>query len=260
VSITEDAPARQASRRPVVRLPGRARRASPWWWLVVVSTVVLLGAAAVMATWWILSSERRSVSYRVIGTPSAIQLDLGDADVEIVGGEDGPIRVVRTEEFAFGEPPRDEHSVEEGVLRITSRCPDTVVGTCSAAYRIAVRDNVDLDIRSSSGRVRVIGLNGSAQIRTASGPIAVDGFCGFTLVATSASGDVRGAAACSPDSMELRSASGDVHAIVPPGRYRVDANSDRGSTDVRNLTPSEDASFAVQAISGSGDVLVEGGR
>ena len=58
--------------------------------------------------------------------------------------------------------------------------------------------------------------------------------------------------------MELRSARGDVHAIVPADRYRVDANSDRGNVVIRNVTQTEDAAFAVQAISGGGDVLVEG--
>jgi Putative adhesin len=260
MSITEDAPVRQQPRRSPVRLPGRARRASPWWWLVVVSTVVLVGAIAVMGIWWAATSERREVSYRVIGTLSAIELDLDTANVEVAGGEAGPIQVVRTEEFAFDHPPEDRHTVQNGVLRISSRCPDTVVGTCRASYRILVRDNVQLNIRSSSGGVRVSGLNGSARIETASGPIVVDGFCGFQLTATSASGAVRGAADCSPDRMELRSASGDVHAIVPTGRYRVDASSDRGSARVSNLVVTDDASFAVQAISGSGDVLVDGRR
>jgi hypothetical protein len=260
MSITEDAPVRSVPRRSPVRLPGRARRASPWWWLVLVSTVLLVGFAAGMGIWWAASSDRREVSYRVIGTLSAIELDLDTASVEIVGGEAGPIRVVRTEEFAFDRPPDDDHAVRDGVLRIRSRCPDTVIGTCTASYRIAVRDNVQVNVRSSSGLVRIAGLNGSARIETGSGPISVDGFCGFQLTATSASGDVLGAADCSPDRMELRSASGDVHAIVPPGRYRVDANSDRGSADVRNLVASEDATFAVQAISGGGDVIVEGRR
>ena len=60
--------------------------------------------------------------------------------------------------------------------------------------------------------------------------------------------------------MQLRSNSGDVHAIVPTGRYRVDANSDGGSARVRNLVVADDAPYAVQAISGSGDVLVDGRR
>ena len=133
-----------------------------------------------------------------------------------------------------------------------------MVGTCHAAYRIGVRDNVQVNVVTSSGLVRVTSLNGSARIQTGSGAIAVDGFCGFQLSATSASGDVRGAAACSPDRMELRSSSGDVHAVVPANRYRVDATSSRGSVEVRDVTETDDAPFAVQAISGTGDVLVEG--
>ena len=69
---------------------------------------------------------------------------------------------------------------------------------------------------------------------------------------------MRGAADCSPDRVELRSTSGDVHAVVPAGRYRVDAASARGSAEVRNLVVTDDASFAVQAISGTGDVIVDG--
>ena len=222
------------------------------------SALALAAVAAVMGVWWATSSERREVSYRVIGTLSAIELDLDEASVEIVGGEAGPTQVTRTEEFAFGRPPRDRHAVRNGVLRIDARCPDTVIGTCRAAYRLLVGDNVQINVRSSTGSVRIAGLKGSARVETASGPISVDAFCGFQLTAASGSGDVRGGATCSPDRMELRSAGGDVHAIVPVARYRVDANSDLGSVQVRNLVQAEDASFAVQAISGAGDVLVEG--
>ena len=107
--------------------------------------------------------------------------------------------------------------------------------------------------------MRIQGLTASARIETGEGAIAVDGFCGFRLSATSGSGDVRGAADCSPDRLELRSGSGDVQAVVPPARYRVDASSDRGSAEVSDdLTVADDAPFAVQAISSSGDVTVEG--
>jgi hypothetical protein len=258
MSITEDAPAPTAARRLPLQLPGRARRASPWWWLVLVSSALLLAALATLAVWWIASRETQVAQYRVLGTVSAIELDVGDADVEVTGGASTAVDVRRTAEYAFGHPPDQTRQLEGDVLQITSRCPDTVVGTCRAAYRIAVRDNVQVSVITGDGRVRVSSLNGSARIQTGSGAIAVDGFCGFQLSAISASGDVRGAAACSPDRMELRSTSGDVHAIVPTNRYRVDAGSSRGSVEVRNVTETDDAPFAVQAISGTGDVLVEG--
>ena len=257
MSITEDAPAPPAARRSPLLRPGRARRASPWWWLVLVSSALLLAAIAAMAAWWIASRETQVAQYRVLGTVSAIELDVGAADVEISGGAP-TVEVRRTAEFAFGRPPEQTRRIDGDVLQISSRCPDTVVGTCHAEYRIRVRDNVMVNVITTSGRVRVASLNGSARIQSGSGAIAVDGFCGFQLSATSASGDVRGAAACSPDRMELRSTGGDVHAVVPAGRYRVDASSSRGTVEVNNIAETDDAPFAVQAISGTGDVIVDG--
>lgn len=260
MSITEDASApAPAARRTAVRLPGPARRASPWWWLVAASALLLLTIAVVLGVWWATSRTTQLVTYNVRGTPTAIELDLGEAPVQITGGATGAVEVRRTEEFAFGRRPRITRRLESrsGVLRIASRCPATVLSTCAVSFRIAVPDNVLVSVRTTSGRVAISSLNGSARLASSSGDIAVNGFCGFTLVATSASGDVTSAADCSPDRMELRSGSGDVHAVVPSGRYRVDAHNDANGQRVRNLTVADDASFTIQALSGSGDVTVE---
>jgi hypothetical protein len=258
MSITEDAPA--LPRRSLVRLPGAARRASPWWVLVAASALVLAGVAVLMGVWWAASTTTREGHYRVVGTLSALELDLGAAPVEITGGAGGTVDVRRTEHYAFGQPPRVTRGVQGSALRITSRCPQTILGGCDVSFRIAVPDNVLVNVRTSSGDVRIASLNGSARVTTGSGSVSIDGFCGFTLVATSSSGDVHGGAECSPDRIELRSGSGDVSAVVPAGRYRVDAHSDRVPARVRNLTVADDAAFTVQALSGSGDVSVEGAR
>jgi hypothetical protein len=257
MSITEDAPATAPARRSAVRLPGPARRASPWWWLVAGSALVLVAIAAILCVWWAASRTTQAAGYTVRGTLSGVELDLGDAPVQITGGAGDDVEVRRTEEFAFGRRPSVTRSVRDGVLRITSRCPDTVLTSCGAAFRIAVPDNVLVTVRTSSGRVAISALNGSARVTTGSGGVAIAGFCGFTLVVRSASGDVSAGADCSPDRVELRSGSGDVRAVVPSGRYRVDALSDTGTERVRGLTVADDASFTVQAVSGSGDVTVE---
>ena len=217
-----------AARRSPVRLPGSARRASPWWWLVAGSALLLIVVALVMVGWWAATRETRNVRFRVLGTLTAVELDLGDAPVQITGGAGGAVEVRRTEQISFDHPPDITRSVSGGVLRITSNCPDTVLGSCQASFRVAVPDNVLVNVRTSSGRVGISGLNGSARVASGSGADRDHGFCGFTLVATSASGDVSAAADCSPDRWSCGPASGDVHAVVPPGRYRVDANSDSG--------------------------------
>jgi hypothetical protein len=257
MSVTEDAPANtRAARRSPVRLPGSARRVSPWWLLVAASALILIIVAVVLAIWWIASSETRTGRIRVSGEAAALELDLGDAPVQITGGS-GLIDARRTEKASFGHPPTVTQGVDNGVVRIASRCPDTVLGTCQSSWRVAVPDNVRVNVRTSSGRVAISGLNGSARVTTDSGDVSLSGFCGFTLVVATASGDVNSAADCSPDRIELRSGRGDVHAVVPRARYRIDAHSDTGTDRVRGLTAADDASYTVQALSGSGDVTVE---
>jgi DUF4097 and DUF4098 domain-containing protein YvlB len=100
-------------------------------------------------------------------------------------------------------------------------------------------------------------VRATVQITSGSGPIAVAGFCGFQLRASSDSGAVRALSECSADRLELRSRAGDVRAVVPSGRYQIDASSDTGSVRVRGLTSAEDAPFQIQALSTSGDVSVQ---
>jgi Putative adhesin len=239
------------------RRPGPARRVSPWWWLVGASALVLVLAGIVIGVWWLASRETRVATYRVFGTLNTIQLDLGGADAEIIGGS-RVVEVRRTDELAFGRGPTETRALEGAVLRIRSRCRDVVLTTCSSSYRIAVPDNVQVTARSSTGRVAVSGLNGSASITTGSGPIDVTAFCGFSLGAASSAADVRADAECSPERLALRSGSGDVRAGVPAGRYRVEAISDSGDVRVGGLVADDAASFQIEAISASGDVTVEG--
>ena len=72
-------------------------------------------------------------------------------------------------------------------------------------------------------------------------------------------GDVRAVASCTPQRLQLRSRAGSVQALVPPGRYRVDAESDEGKRSVRGVTTGDDAPFQVQALSTTGDVRVGSG-
>jgi hypothetical protein len=233
---------------------------SAWAWLVTLSACVVLGVALTIGVWWAASSERRVTSYTVRGPLDAISLDLGDADAEIVGGRDEPVvEVRRTDHFAFSHPATSSRSVANGVLSLRSRCAPTAVGTCSARYRLSVPNNVPITVVTGSGDVGIAGFRGSARIATRTGDIAASSFCGFLLDARAESGSVSATAACAPERLELRSRTGDVRAVVPPGRYRVDADSDGGSRTVRGVSSVEDAPFQILALSGAGDVQVEAG-
>ncbi len=252
MSITEAAPV-EALPEPRPEAP----RTAAWWWIVAASVLVLGATAATLTVWWGLTRETRTTTYRVLGDDlTGMRLDLGDADVEIDGGAPA-VEVRRVDRFAFGEPSREQRSVADGRLSIVSRCPEQVLGSCHATYRITVPDNVPVEIETSSGSVVVAGVRASVQADTGSGAITATGFCGFSMRASSDSGDVSAVADCSADRLELRSRSGDVRAVVPAGRYQVDAQSDSGSMRIRGLTPTDDAPFQIQALSASGDVSVE---
>ena len=239
---------------------GEHRPRSSWRLLVGFSSVVVVSLLLVLCIWWALSTRQRVTSYAVRGPLDAILLDLDNADAEIVAGRDEPVVEIRhTDRYAFDQPPVSRRAVADGVLRLRSRCPPAILGTCSATYRLTVPNNVPITVRTGSGDVQIAGFRGSARIATRSGDITASAFCGFLLQARADRGDVSAAAACAPQRLELRSRTGDVHAVVPPGRYRIDAGSDDGVRTLRGLVPVDDAPFDILALSGSGDVDVEAG-
>jgi putative adhesin len=234
------------------------RRPSAWALVVAASAAIVVGCALVLGIWWLASSETRIATYSVRGAVSGVTLDLAGASAVVVGGGAGrAVEVRRTDEFSFGRRAAAQRAVADGVLRLRSRCPVTVLASCSAAYRVTVPDNIPVRVRTSSGDVRFSDYRGSASIATTTGDIAVGGYCGFLLQARAESGDVSASASCAPERLVLRSRSGDVRAVVPAGRYRVDADTDGGSRRVVGLTPVEDAPFQIQALSSAGDVDVE---
>jgi hypothetical protein len=231
-----------------------------WPRLVTASASVVLLVVLGLAAWWASSSETRVTSYSVRGALDAIVLDMGNADAEIVGGRDAPVvDVRRTDRFAFAHPARAGRRVERGTLTLRSRCPATVLGSCAAAYRLTVPNNVPVTIRTDSGDVRLDGFRGSARIETLTGDVSASAYCGFALRARAEDGDLSAAASCAPERLELRSRTGNIRAVVPPGRYRVDADTDTGVRTVRGLTMADDAPFQILALSSAGDVELEAG-
>jgi hypothetical protein len=243
--------------RPVDAL---TRHASSWGWLVTVSAFSLLTAALVLAVWWAATDEERTATYNVRGSVTGIALDIGEANLQIVGGgNQTAVQVSHSDRFAFGHPPEAERIVRGGTLELRSRCPAALLGSCSSAYRLRVPDNVPVRVKTTSGSVSSSGYRGSATVDTRSGDVNFDGWCGFNLQVQADVGDVRAAAACAPQRLQLRSRTGSVQVLVPPGRYRVDAESDQGKRSVRGLSTGDDAPFQVQALSTTGDVRVGSG-
>lgn len=239
-------------------MPAR-RPQIPWTSLVVASAAALLVVAIGLGLWWAATKETRVASYRVTGSLNRIEIDVRSGGVEITDAGGSAVQVRRTDSFAFDRPPAARRSVRDGVLRLSSRCPRQVVGGCSSAYRVAVPENVPVTIRTTDGDVRIAAFRGSAEVTTGAGNVFVDGFCGFGLSVKTGSGDARATATCSPQTLNLRSSTGDVDATVPAGGYRVEADSNNGHTDVTGVQRNQAAPYEIQALSNDGDVTVRGG-
>jgi hypothetical protein len=239
--------------------PATATRISRWGIVVMASALVIGGAVAALAIASVASSHERVVSFDVRGSLNGVSLDVDDGDVMITGGgQRALLGVQRTDRYAFGHDAPVQRTVDGGELRLRSRCPNAVPRACSVSYRVVVPDNVPVTVRTTGGKVTFRAYRGSARVTTRSGDIDVAGFCGFSLEARAESGDIAADTACAPQQLAVRSNEGSVHVTVPPGRYQVEAESASGSETVRGLDAVADAPFAIQALSSSGSVSVEG--
>jgi hypothetical protein len=238
---------------------GLRGRLSGWTLLVGASAAALVAAAVAMAALWAATSNRSSTSYSVTSALLGVEIDVGKGNVEIIGGGRDEVQVRRIDRSLFGHEPKEQRTIENGVLQITSRCVALVVGSCTADYRVTVPESVAVTIAAEHGDVRLTAFRGSAQIVTGAGSIAADAFCGFVLHATSRGGSIDVATICSPERLELRTHGGDVTAAVPPGRYSIEADSNGGNVAVSGLERADDAPWTIQALSSTGNVTVEAG-
>ena len=234
-------------------------RLSPWGRVVAISALLVVGGAVALAVGAFASTRDQVRSYPVTGTVDGLAFDLGDGDIVIVGGgRRNAVEVQRSERSSFGHRPVTERSVQGGVFGVKSRCPTSLLGPCSVAYRVIVPDNVALDIRTTGGDVTFRGYRGSARVATTSGVIAISGYCGNSLDARAGTGDIAFDADCAPPRLSLRSNTGTIRAVIPPGQYDLDAESSAGEERVRGVTATADAPYSIQVLSTSGDVFVEG--
>jgi hypothetical protein len=206
----------------------------------------------------VASRHDRLVSYPVTGSFDGLAFDLDEGNIAVVGGgRRDAVEVRRTERSSFGHNAITRRAVSGGFFRVRSRCPTTLLGPCGVDYRVVVPDNVAVHIRTSGGQVSFRGYRGSALVTTGGGGIDISGYCGNSFDARAGGGDITFDAACAPPRLSLRSTSGAIRAVLPVGRYDIDAESSSGDEHVRGLTSRPDAPYSVQALSGSGDVAVE---
>jgi len=239
-----------AGTRAPVRLRG-------WGAAVTLSGALFVLVAMALGVGWIASQRSRTTTYTYSGPVKQVSLRLDSGNATIVGSPSGAVEVRRTDRYAFGHPARERRTLAGASLAVSSSCPRILVGSCSASYEVAVPETATVAIRTRSGNVRLEGFRGTASVRTGSGNVDAEAYCGFGISAASGSGNIRVAAACAPQYLQLHTGSGNASAQVPPGRYRIEAGGAR--RHVTGVTSDPNAPFSLDVHSGSGGATIGGG-
>jgi hypothetical protein len=242
---------------PAIRRPGASGLLHGWSAAVALSAAVFVLVALLLGIGWLASRSSRTTTYSYPGAIKQVSLQLGSGDATIVGSPSGAVEVRRTDRYAFGHRAVERRTFTDGGLAVSSACPRILVGSCSASYEVAVPETATVEIRTTSGNVRLEGFRGTANVRTGSGDLDAEAYCGFGISAASGSGDLHVAAACAPQYLQLHTGSGDVVALVPPGRYRIQAGG--AHRRIAGVTRDENAPFSLDLHSGSGTVTIGGG-
>jgi hypothetical protein len=226
---------------------------------VAASALVVLVAGLAIGIGWLASDRSSTTTYSVPGSLTRVDLVLSSGQATIVGSSSSTLQVRRVDDYAFGRAALEQRSMSGGVLRISSRCPKIVLGSCSASYELEVPQSVAVNVQTRDGDVRMTGFSGNAALVTHSGNVDVEAYCGFNLSARSGVGNLHVATACAPQHLDLISGSGDAVALVPPGHYRIAASSGSGRQSVSGLVRDHNALFTIDVHSSTGTVAVEGG-
>lgn len=251
--------ARRAASR--TRRPGASALAPGqlhgWSAAVALSGAAIAIAAIAIGAGWVFSHHSRTATYTSSGPVKQVSLQLNSGNATIVGSPSAQVEVRRTDRYAFGHHAHERRTLTNGSLAVSSSCPRIIVGSCSASYVLAVPETATVEVRTTSGDVHLENFRGTASVRTGSGSVDAEAYCGFGISAASGSGNLHVAAACAPQYLQLHTGSGDASAQVPPGRYSIEAGG--AHRRVQGVTVDPEAPFTLDLHSGSGSVAIGGG-
>ena len=243
---------------------------------IAISVALILGGV-----YWALTglTEDTKVSqdtYPVEG--QALTIEARSADVEVRSGDGSEIKIERQfERNVFGSDPKEKY--EDGTLKLRDTGCGFLSFGCDTNYILTVPEGVKVTLESSSGDLKVSGLQSGADLKSSSGSIEAHNIAGAlqmesssgdleaqdlraTTVSTqSSSGSVDLDFSAEPQSVESESSSGDVTIRIPTGTkpYKVDTETSSGD-DTASILQDPAAGRSITAKTSSGDVTIEYNR
>jgi DUF4097 and DUF4098 domain-containing protein YvlB len=201
--------------------------------LVVASSMVLMGLVVGIATG--KSQGKRHEAFDYAGVTRVV-LDDTQGTIDVQAGGKGAVHVDRTSTTLFARATSTAH-VEDGVLRLVSRCNHTL---CSVDYRVTVPAGV---------RVKVVGQNVGVTVAGTVGNVGVD---------ASGEAEIDLSLARAVDVVAAHTRRGNITITVPRGSYAVSAQAAEGNSTATGITVNKQAKHSIRASTSSGNVTITG--
>jgi hypothetical protein len=208
-----------------------------------------------------------------------IDIDLDDGSVDITAADVDEISITARISDGLRATGHSE-AIEGNRLVLRGTCPIWLSTFCSVHYDVTVPYDVDVRAELANGRLEVVGTTGSIDANSDNGSIALvdvegdveisssngslegDGLVADTVTAGTDNGRIDLGFAGPPTFVDAQSDNGSVELRLPEvdGGYRVDMDTDNGSTDLGVATdPASDRHITATSDNGSVRVLSSDG-
>jgi hypothetical protein len=205
---------------------------------------------------------------------SALELDTGDANVDVVPG--GSDRIVVDVETRRGLQQQDFHAaVRDDALVMTGGCQRYLGLLCHttitvhAPPQIAIRGHVldgdvtargiegPIDLDAGDGQMSFGGTTGPVRMHSGDGDVDLSDLATDSLVLRMGDGNLRASLVTSPTSINVQSGDGDIDLCLPPSAppYAVTVHHGNGTLDNR-LPTDPQASRTLVVDAGDGDITL----
>jgi hypothetical protein len=210
-------------------------------------------------------------------TGSALSIDVTLGDVDIVPGKAGEIIVARRLTYGLRRPFVEER-IDGDTFRVSDRrCTAGVAFACEVLWLLQVPRDIDVEVTTQTGSVKVSGMSGTVKLvsesgslqvlapsgklvtlRSRTGSVTAQNVSSEQVVATSIKGAVSLTFREPPALVVGRSETGKVGVVLPDGdeSYRIEAKSSQDGSRTVTAKDDPDSRRRINVRSSKGDVSV----
>ena len=173
--------------------------------------------------------------------------------VTVTGGSGSAIAVTQRLRYSR-TPPTARHAVTGRTLTLTATCPAERM--CTTSYVVRVPRGISVEIRTSTGAIRLYGLAGPVDATAGIGEVFARGLAGRTVVLGTGTGEVNASFASPPAVLRATATTGEVALGLPRGTsYRVSAQTGLGETTVK-VPESPSSAYSIVVRVGTGAIVI----